>query len=119
MKRIFVLLVVFLFVPCFAFAEMDVHSTAQTNEETFYDEMTTKTLICDHFEEKGCKIKYVLFQPLVEKDDGIYGGMERWRITLETGEQIMAWFKNGNITYCYGGREFDEIPLGQLKRDAD
>lgn len=88
-----------------SFIDFELKDRASTNETA------TRDIICHFFESQGLAIQRVLFQPLVEKDDGLYGGMERWWITFETGEQITAWVKDGKITYCYGGQEFDEVPL--------
>ena len=85
----------------------------QASEETKQpsDEKYMRNLICKYFESQGLKIKRVLMQPLVEKDDGLYSGSERWRITFENGEQILTWVKDEKITYCYGGIEYDDAPL--------
>lgn len=76
-----------------------------------YDDLTRK-YICDYFENQGIEIYYVMALPLVEKDDGgLYGGKERWFITFADGEQIASWVWNYKITYCYGGVEYDDVPL--------
>lgn len=75
------------------------------------DDDTTRKAIRDLFENNGVKIKRAMYQPLIEKDPGLYGGQERWTITLEDGEQITAFVVDGTITFCYGGVEYDYLPL--------
>lgn len=78
----------------------------------FLDEDLTRKLICNYFESNGLAIKYVMFQPLVEKDDGgLYGGMERWWVTLENGETFAVWTINGKIEFCYDGEWYYDISI--------
>lgn len=80
--------------------------------EVIQDDDFTQKLIINYFENKGLKIKYVMFQPLVEKDPGgLYGGKERWWISFENGEQIAAWVLDGTIDYFYNGIWYEEVPL--------
>ena len=80
--------------------------------EVIQDDDFTQKLICNYFEGIGLGIKYVMFQPLVEKDPGgLYGGEERWFVTLKSGEQIGTWVSDGKITYCYGNQWYNDVPL--------
>jgi hypothetical protein len=80
--------------------------------EVIKDDNYTQKLICNYFENIGLKIKYVMFQPLVEKDPGgLYGGEERWFVTFESGEQIGTWVSNDQITYCYKNKWYNDVPL--------
>ena len=80
--------------------------------EFFLDEDITQDLIISHFENRGYKIKYALFQPLVEKDDGgLYGGKERWWVTFENGDTIAIWTISATIDYVYDGYYASEEPL--------
>lgn len=120
MKKFFLFIV--LFVAFFAvfttLGSSDNPSSKKTAEVTTTvkadgapDDSTTRKAICDLFENNGLKIKRVMHQPLIEKDQGLYGGEERWWITLEDGEQIVSWVCDGKITFCHGGNEYNEIPL--------
>lgn len=76
------------------------------------DDSHTQKLIVHYFESIGLKIKYAMFQPLVEKDPGgLYGGEERWFVTFESGEQIGTWVSNNQITYCYKNQWYNDVPL--------
>lgn len=48
---------------------------------------------------------------LISKDDGLYSGKERWWITLDNGERIMAFTISGMIEFSYGGRYFQDAQL--------
>jgi len=85
--------------------------TATIKADSAPDDDTTRRAIRDFFENFGVKIKRVMYQPLIERDPGLYGGQERWTITLEDGEQIIAFVVDGTITFCYGGVEYDYLPL--------
>lgn len=82
-------------------------SVAVTNSS----DTVTQNLIVNFFEGKGLKIKRVLYQPLVEKDDGLYGGKERWWVTFENGDQLAAWVLDGTIEYFYNGIWYEDVPL--------
>lgn len=85
--------------------EIEYRNLAKSDERT-------QELICNYFENIGLKIKYVMFQPLVEKDPGgLYGGEERWFVTFESGEQIGTWVSNDQITYCYKNQWYNDVPL--------
>lgn len=78
----------------------------------FLEENLTRELLCDYFESHGLKIKYSLFVPLVEKDDGgLYGGKERWFVTLEDGTMFPVWTKDGKIEFVYGTEWYYDIPI--------
>jgi len=120
MKKVFrtVSVFVILLVLFFVFASSGDHGSKKAEEvaatvavENATDDSTTRKAICDLFENNGVKIKRAMHQPLIERDPGLYGGQERWTITLETGEQIIAFVTNGTITFCYGGVEYDYLPL--------
>jgi len=70
-----------------------------TEDGTFFlPETLTRDLICEFLEDNGLKIERVMFQPLVEKDKGgLYGGKERWWVTLENGDKFAVWTANGKI----------------------
>lgn len=117
MKKFFIFTV--LFVTFFVtFTTLDLSGNEKTAKvaasvkaDNAPDDSTTKKAICDLFENNGVKVKRAMYQPLIERDPGLYGGQERWTITLEDGEQITAFVTNGTITFCYGGVEYDYLPL--------
>lgn len=120
MKKFFLFFVLFVafFVVFTKFDSSDNSGSKKTAEVTATvkadstpNDSTTRKAICDLFENNGLKIKRVMYQPLIERDPGLYGGQERWTITLEDGEQIMAFVVDGTITFCYGGIEYDYLPL--------
>lgn len=87
------------------------NSKSASTEVVQNDDFTQK-LICNYFENIGLKIKYVMFQPLVEKDPGgLYGGKERWWVTFENGDQIATWVLDGTIEYFYNGIWYEDVPL--------
>lgn len=78
----------------------------------FLEENLTRELLCEYFESHGLKIKYSMFVPLVEKDDGgLYGGKERWFVTLEDGTTFPVWTKDGKIQFCIGTEWYYDIPI--------
>lgn len=86
-------------------------SKKQANPTDASAEDRTKNAICYFFENRNIKIKRFMYQPLVEKEPGLYGGMERWWITFENGEYTAVWVKNDKITYFYDGIHYNDIPL--------
>lgn len=120
MKKLlrFIVLFVILFILFNALISSGGSGSKKANETSVIvkadsapDDDTTRKAICDLFENNGLKIERVMYQPLIERDPGLYGGQERWTITLEDGEQITAFVIDGTITFCYGGVEYDYLPL--------
>lgn len=101
MKRLLLVLVLLFSLACLV-------GIAETNDSP---DLETRDMICTFFESQGFTIKRALFQPLIEKHSGLYGGMERWQITFINDETILGFVADGNITFCLGGKEFDNIPL--------
>lgn len=78
----------------------------------FLEENLTRDLLCEYFESHGMPIKYSMFVPLIEKDDGgLYGGKERWFVTLEDGTTFPVWTKDGKIQFCIGTEWYYDIPI--------
>lgn len=90
---------------------LDVEIEYRKQQSKADDDTAMRDLICYYFESNGHTIKRVMFQPLIEKDDGLYGGKERWWITLENGDQFASWVKDDAITFFYNGIWYDDVPL--------
>ena len=110
-KCIYLLIVICLFAMISSAAKCQSDFSGRMNTA---DEQTERENIYDYFARQEIKIKTEDGVPLIVKDDGIYGGMERWRITLENGDMFLCWIKDEKITYVLGGKEFNGIPLSDI-----
>lgn len=71
----------------------------------FAETQTTIDQIYNFFESQGVSIKIENGNPLITQSGAL------WLITLEDGQKIIGDITDGKITYCLGGKEFNDIPL--------